>query len=427
MASVSILGLVCLVFLAGAAAMFFHVPPADFFEKAFAGARAWYERGRPDQSSGQFVTGKAKEGVRVDKPEATSDGFTLFTTTRGSRAKLIDMRGRVVHHWELAFRKAFPHAPHVAKPLPEDQIHWFRCHLFPGGDLLAVYQADGDTPYGYGLVKVDKDSRLLWSYAGNVHHDVDVGEDGTIYTLGQKLAVEPPRGLDALAGPLITESVIVLSPEGRLRAEVPLLEAFRDSPFSPFLLAALDVFPDRSVRSAPAVKGDVLHVNSVRVLGRQLAAKFPLFRPGQVLISLRALNTLAVLDIPTRRIVWAARGVWQAQHDAEFLENGHLLLYDNSGSAHGTRIIEYDPVSGALPWVYSNENAAPFKATSRGMQQRLPNGNTLIVNPDYWSILEVTPGKQLVWECTCDGVLTGARRYRAGELMFLKGGVRARP
>ena len=31
------------------------------------------------------------------------------------------------------------------------------------------------TAVGYGLVKLDKDSNILWSYPAGVHHDVDVG------------------------------------------------------------------------------------------------------------------------------------------------------------------------------------------------------------------------------------------------------------
>ena len=38
------------------------------------------------------------------------------------------------------------------------------------------------------------------------------------------------------------------------------------------------------------------------------------------------------------------------------------------------------------------------------MKQRLPNGNTLIVDPDDWLLLEVTPAKKVVWEYfTCHG------------------------
>src|SRR5262249_2147899 len=177
-----------LVFLGGAAVMFFELPLSDFLGKAFAGARAWHERG---QSSTPPLSPDAADGemreITVDDAEKTYDGFTLYTTTEGARAMLIDMRGTVVHRWELPFSRAWPQAPHIENPLPDEQIHWFRCHLYANGDLLAIYHAEGDTPYGYGLVKLDKDSKLLWAYANNAHHDLDVGDDGTIYTLTQKL------------------------------------------------------------------------------------------------------------------------------------------------------------------------------------------------------------------------------------------------
>ena len=48
----------------------------------------------------------------------------------------------------------------------------------------------------------------------------------------------------------------------------------------------------------------------------------------------------------------------------------------------------------AIPWVYTNENATRFSAFFRGMKQRLPNGNTLIVDPDNGRLFEVTPGQR---------------------------------
>jgi hypothetical protein len=426
-ACLSILGLVGLSFLLGAAVMFFRLPPAAFLDSAFTGAKAWHERGLSQDGSILPAAGMAREGVVVDKPDKTYDGFTLFTTVRGSRAKLIDMRGNAIHQWEMPFHRAWPDPSHVKNPLSDKQIHWFRCHLYGNGDLLAVYHADGDTPYGYGLVKLNKDSRLLWSYAGHAHHDLDVDADGTIYTLGQKLASKPPPGLDSLPGPLIADSIVILSPEGHERETIPILQAFRDSPYADLLLASIDLSPGRDAPSLPETKGDLVHANSVKVLTQALAPKFPQFKAGQVLISLRKSNLIAVLDPHARSVVWASRGVWQSQHDAEFLDNGHLLLFDNSGSGNGSRVVEYDPLTQAVPWIYASENAIPFRASSRGMKQRLPNGNTLIVDPDNWLLLEVTQRKELVWQSSCGGVVTGARRYHADELPFLKGGSRARP
>ena len=121
------------------------------------------------------------------------------------------------------------------------------------------------------------------------------------------------------------------------------------------------------------------------------------------------------------------------------MDNGHLLLFDNHGWSKGCRVIEYDPVTQAIPWVYSDADSSPFFAAFRGMKQRLPNGNTLIVDPDERRLFEVTRSKEIVWENFCllppaptgqqarDYAITSARRYSADELPFLKGATHARP
>jgi hypothetical protein len=447
MAGFSVLGVVGLAYLIGAAVMFFRLPSHDFLNKSFAGARAWHERGRSTIPTLPPDAADRPVGITVDKAEKTSDGFTLYTMTDSARATLLDMRGTVVHQWKLPFRRAWPHALHIKDPLPDEQIYWCRCHLYANGDLLAVYQADGDTPYGYGLAKLDKDSKLLWAYAGYVHHDVDVDEDGIIYTLTQKLVSEPPAGLEFLTVPYLTDSLVVLSPEGQELENIPIAEAFVNSPYAPVLATgskSLQPIPSNTVLpqdSSTQSNGryDVLHSNSVRVLSQALAANFPLFKPGQVLLSLRNIDTIAILDRNTRSVAWAARGIWQVQHDAEFLDTGHLLLYDNFGTMKETRIVEYDPRTQAVPWTYTNENSIAFRALIRGMKQRLPNGNTLIVDPDNRRLFEVTRDKEVVWEFLCplpsvppgqdplDHAVNSARRYRPVELTFLKGVAFARP
>lgn len=435
-AALAIFGILSLAYLLGAAAMYFKFPTSDFLDKAFGGAEAWSKRGQstiPALSPEAEATAKQKEGISIDHSGKTADGFTLYTLTEGCRATLIDMRGAVVHRWELPFRQAWPRSPHIEGPLADDHIHWFRCHLYPNGDLLAVYHADGDTPYGYGLVKLNKESKLLWAYANNVHHDIDVGEDGTIYTLTQRIVARPPAGLEILAPPYLTDSLVVLSPDGKELQNIPIAEAFANSPY------ALTLTTRKKEAAWSEQQTDVLHVNGVRVLNRTLAARFPLFKSGQVLLSARALDTIAVLDLDTRRVAWAARGIWKAQHDTEFLDNGHLLLYDNAGSENQTRVLEYDPLTQAIPWAYSNENSTHFRALTRGVKQRLFNGNTLIADPDNRRIFEVTRDKELVWEIFCplpsvpknqrakNHAITSARRYGINELTFLKGVAQPRP
>jgi len=406
-----------LCFLLGAAVLFFEVPPSGFLRKAFLGAEAWFERERLSSQATPISPASVRLADLEKNSEKAFHGFTLYTTWATPDAFLIDMRGDVVHKWSAPFSTVWPSPDHVRKrALYDINIYIFSFHLFRNGDLLVVYQAYDDTPYGYGLAKVDKDSKVLWRYSEKVHHAVDVGEDGTIYALTHEILHEAPSRLEFVRPPCLLDYVVTLSPAGKELSRVSVIEAFRDSPY------ALLLNPDRQRKD-----GDLLHTNSVQVLGTKLASQFPQFKPGQLLISLRELDTIAILDTKKRSVVWATRGPWEGQHDPQFLENGSFLIFDNLGSANAGRLLEYDPRTQAFPWSYSRKDGFLFKSPAvpkglarRGSCQRLGNGNTLIVNTWAGELMEITYKKELVWSCSCHDHVTSARRYHPSQIDFLK-------
>jgi hypothetical protein len=425
----AIAGMAFLSYAAGAAVMAFGLPSSKFMSDAFSAGPAFFEwhEAYTDTSS---PSPPPPPPTIVDQPDKTFEGFTLYATDSGSRAFLINMRGDVVHQWSSRFSTDWS-APERKRPaLPGPRISFFGCRVDPDGNLLAVYHALGDTPYGYGLTKLDKDSNVVWEYSAHVHHDLDVGDDAVIYALTQEIVQTVPQGLEYIETPCLVDYVVKLSPGGKELKKTPLLEAFRDSPYA-VLLTALERAPHSGPsRGGPAMnhpqdtQGDILHTNSVRVLNRNLAPHFPMFKEGQVLLSVRQLDTLAVLDMESGSIVWGARGPWMGQHDAHFLENGHILLLDNLGSAEASRVLEYDPLTHAFPWWYSGDAVIRFIDRERCMCQRLPNGNTLMVNSKDGKVLEVSTEKELVWSCLCQGHVTCARRYGPSEIRFLKADVR---
>jgi hypothetical protein len=431
------LGLASFAYLLGAAVMFFELPSSGLLTRAFVGARAWNERrvfssGAATQQASPVLTRK------VDKPDKTFDGFTLYTAASAeapkAQAYLVDMTGHEVHRWAMPFSKVWPNPPHIHGHIDDFFVTFFATHLYANGDLLVVFHGLDRLATGYGLIKLDKDSNVLWKYPALVHHDLDVGEDGTIYAIQQDVLNEPPHGLEFIPTPCLVDYLVMLSPEGKpLRKPIAILEAFRDSPYVPLLSLLEQPTEQTGARDLPAARFDdtvrrldAMHTNFVHVLTRELAPAFPQFKAGQVLLSIRNLDTLAVLDTDKSAVVWAARGPWQHQHDAQFLHNGHLLVFDNHGSVTGSRVLEYDPRTLAFPWSYSGENWGSFRSPERGMNQRLANGNTLVVNSWGGEVLEVTPDKEAVWSFAVKGYIPTARRYAPGELHFLKD-QRARP
>jgi hypothetical protein len=436
----SILGLMSLCYLLGAAAMFFELPTSDFLSKAFIGARSWNEQRQiatptPEQESHAVTT------VTINQPAKTFAGFTLYACASADASNtqvfLMNMRGEVVHKWEIPFSMVWPDPRHLPGRVQDFLVCIFACHLYPNGDLLVVFHGLEHYVNGYGLAKLDKASKVIWKYPANVHHDVDVGEDGTIYAIQHQMVDDMPKGLEFIQTPTRLDYLVMLTSEGKPKKKpISILEAFRDSPYSA-LLASLD---RRGVKDkkptgltgarfdAVVLTQDVLHANFVTVLRRDLASKFPAFKAGQVLISLRHLDSIAVMDVEKGSIVWAARGPWQGQHDPQFLDNGHLLLFDNRSLPRGSRVLEYDPQTLAIPWSYPGVDGTAFYSSERGMCQRLPNGNTLIVNSEGGELFEVTQAKAIVWSFSMKNrFINYARRYSPDQLHFLTDAQRARP
>jgi hypothetical protein len=80
------------------------------------------------------------------------------------------------------------------------------------------------------------------------------------------------------------------------------------------------------------------------------------------------------------------------------LSSGNILLFDNGMGRRWSRVVELDPASGRIVWEHGGPGEGSFYTRTRGSNQRLSNGNTLIVESDDGRAFEVTPGGETVWE-----------------------------
>ncbi len=109
-----------------------------------------------------------------------------------------------------------------------------------------------------------------------------------------------------------------------------------------------------------------------------------------------------MVDVERQQLVWAARGPWLGQHDPDILPSGNILLFDNYGHFSDeegiSRVIEFNPRTTEIVWTYGGTAEAPLASSIRSWQQRLSNGNTLIVESDGGRIVEVTHDGKIAWE-----------------------------
>ncbi len=316
-----------------------------------------------------------RSGVTTHDSKLSLAGVNLVVSAHRPGAALMDMNGTVLHEWSLPFSEAWP--DRLDDATEESAQSWRYAQLLEDGSILAAFE-------GLGLIKVDKNSRLIWARDNGAHHDLDAMDDGTIYVLTREAHIVARLNS---ASPILEDFVEILDREGRTLKRVSLLKAFEKSEFA----NALGVLGMRRV-------GDIFHTNAIEVLDGSLADRIPAFRKGNVLISLRKLSLVAVVDLDQEKVVWAHAGIWLEQHMPTMLGNGNMLVFDNRGDNGRSRIVEFNPVTQEVAWVYKGSKGNDFFTRMCGANHRLANGNTLIVESDFGRAFEVTRSGVIVWE-----------------------------
>jgi len=328
-------------------------------------------------------------GVRFHDPARAETGWNLYASGHAPEAHLIAMDGRLLHRWRVPFSDSFPDRA------PNGESGFFRrVRLLSNGDLLALVQ-------GFGLVRVDAGSRVIWRFEDALFNDLWVSPAADRIRV---LAKAPrPRPDLRPGGPVLEDSLVELSGDGRELRRFSLLEALEASPF-------------RALLQPPGPSADILHSNTIEVLAGAGAPGSGPFAPGRLLVSWREIDTVATLDPESGAVLWARRGPWDAQHEPSLEPDGALLVFDNQGGpGDTTRVLRVDPASGAILWQWAGPADRPLRSRQAGTVHRLPGGNLLVVESEGGRALELDPAGDLVWEFASPH-RAGARRELVATL-----------
>ncbi len=151
---------------------------------------------------------------------------------------------------------------------------------------------------------------------------------------------------------------------------------------------------------------DPSHSNSIRELppNRWFDAGDKRFRPGNILVSARNLNTIFIIDKATGDVVWQYSQGLDHQHEAIMIERGRsdagLVIVFNNGledlrDYRRSLVQTIDPVAKKVTWEYGSEF---FFSTVGGTAQPMPGKNILITSSNGGRVFEITPNGRIVWE-----------------------------
>ena len=343
-------------------------------------------------------------GTTLYKPDQCWNGYTILW--RGPLVKLIDMNGRTVNEWRFGD--------------DEIKVGVDRARLLPNGNVLV--QRGGMMSETGGLQEYDWDHNLVWEYLpeGKLphqsllgpHHDVFRKPDGNTLTICRHAV--PDEYLKQVREPRFQNKTIY---------EDTILEVDQNSEvvWQWHGYEHLDLNHYRILASPGWFAGpdnstvcDWMHVNTVQSLpeNKWYDAGDARFKPGNVIISPRSLDTAYIIDRDSQEVVWSYAGDYfgglSGQHEPYMIEKGspgegNILIFDNGaspwkdlGHAGHSYVLEIDPTTKEVVWVY--EKFGQFHSCYTSSAQRLPNGNTLICESQGQRVFEVTPEKETVWE-----------------------------
>ncbi|MEO1016421.1 MAG: arylsulfotransferase family protein [Pseudomonadota bacterium] len=278
---------------------------------------------------------------------------------------LYDETGELVHRWAVNYAALDPEG------LRPQNVMLHGMEIFPDGSMALAFDA------GNRLARIDACGEPLWTTEGGYHHIVTEDSEDGLWSWREETLVH----LDAATGE-VTKTL-------DLREEMMSVNGGQEG-----------IFAIRTVGREDGLdyENDAFHANDVEPLLPEMAAAFPMFEAGDLLISLRELNLVAVIDPDDGHLIWWRHGPWHKQHDPDFQPDGTITVFDNRMGLGESRILRIDPATDVTTVIYEGSEEAPFYTYQRGKHQVLSNGNILITESEEGRVFEAAADGSLVWE-----------------------------
>ena len=316
--------------------------------------RSRFQKSEKSRPIDDLTTLDTSSWVKFYDPERAFNGYTLELYRRRVPI-LIDMNGNILHSW-----------PNLRTA--------GRARLSQDGRLLLI-NTDNE------IQEVDWNGNLIWRFHNPEerdfpHHDVNWLRNGNVIVICR----DDQKKTDYLL---------------EVDRECHIVWEWRSNEFVEEHFDVSELNPD-----------DITHFNSVQEIppNRWYDQGDKRFKPGNLLVCARNLNTIFIIDRETAAVVWHYIEGMDYPHEALMIERelpgeGNILLFNNGmkNLYHYRRsaILEIDPSERAIAWEYLAEY---FYSITGGISQRLPNGNTLISSSTGGRVFEIDSNGSTVWQ-----------------------------
>jgi hypothetical protein len=369
-------------------------------------------------------------------------GFTLYSPNNSRKSYLVDMNNTIVHTWT------------------HTKTGGYSCYLLEDGSLLRSALSTNSTLNGgaaAGIVqRVDWNGSLLWEYTYSsntyrAHHDIEPMPNGNVLLIAWevKSATEcVAAGLNHSSS-LWPDHIIEVQPVGSTGGNIVWQwhswdHLIQDYSASKSNYGVVGSHPELLDINVGSTQGDWMHYNGIS------------YNPelDQIVVSSHNLDEVYVIDHSTttaqaaghsggnsgkggdylyrwgRPTNYRASGtqIFDVVHCAYWVPAvlpgaGDIMAFNNREHAGTSMIVELVPPMSNGQYVLQSGSAygpsspvwsytaSGFFSIHLGGCQRLPNGNTLVVQSLNGKIFEVNSSGSTVWTYAPGGEIARALRY----------------
>ncbi|MGF1542082.1 MAG: arylsulfotransferase family protein [Pleurocapsa sp.] len=330
----------------------------------------------------------------------TQPGLSLVTEIAAERsilAKIIDLNGNTVHKWDIDWFKIWPNPEHLPENIvPQSQ---------PGTNIHgAVVMENGDLVFNFeskGLVRLNRNSQVVWRLPYLTHHSIHQHDDGNLWVSGTKYQTERVARLPNLLPPFYEETILEISPEGKILREWYVADLLRKNGYTGLLYLGNLNNENTVIQGDDRLLGktDILHLNDLEPFSAQMKPGF--FQPGDVMVSLRNINTIFVFNVESEEIKYISTGQFVRQHDPDFIDGDTISVFDNNNANEPERKSKITIISAKdnhHQVFFEGSKDDQFFTRVMGKHQWQPNGNLLITESMAGRGFEINPQGKVVWE-----------------------------
>ena len=351
-------------------------------------------------------------------PAPKDTGYLLFSgvssEAKRSVVQLIRIAdGVVVARWGPNWPAIYQYMP-SKKYIPKDS---------PNAALAdhPLLLADGDLIFNTStaLMRLSPcSSSPVWALDEVMHHSVELDENGTaiwVPAVSNEGFADSPWLRDRIRD----DALAHVSIEGILLQKLSFVHILRENGLHSLLLGT----------SGNHLNEDPVHINQIQVALRDSRH----WRRGDLLISARHMSTIFLYRPATGKIIWHQTGPWMNQHNADFIDDHRISVFDNNvitgvpiehqfiTPSDINRVLIYDFDTGKVSQPFSSLLAESRPITgSAGRARVLPDGGLFVEETDKGRHLRFTRDR-LLWSRVNDyddqhiGVLAWSRYLTAEE------------